>query len=126
MEEYLTYRERVNRLDRLERIAARFDSQFRMPLIGVKFGWDSILGLIPGVGDIATTLPSAFMIYEGTKMGVRRRALARMGANTMVDLTVGSIPVVGDLFDLHFKSHQRNVAVLRAEMSRARLAPAAA
>ncbi|AEI92138.1 DUF4112 domain-containing protein [Roseobacter litoralis] len=116
MDEYLTHSQRMNRLARLERIAHRLDNRFRMPLVGLRFGWDSVIGLIPGVGDIATTLPSAFMIYEGAKMGARRRTLLRMGANTAVDFLVGSIPVLGDLFDMQFKSHRRNVKLLRAEV----------
>ncbi len=116
MDEYLTHSQRMNRLARLERIAHRLDNRFRMPLVGLRFGWDSVIGLIPGVGDIATTLPSAFMIYEGAKMGAQRRTLLRMGANTAVDFLVGSIPVLGDLFDMQFKSHRRNVKLLRAEV----------
>ncbi|WP_227272116.1 DUF4112 domain-containing protein [Roseobacter weihaiensis] len=106
-----------NRLERLDRIARRLDSNFRIPVLGVRFGWDSVFGLIPGFGDLATAVPGVFMIYEGVQMGARRRVLARMGVNTAVDLLVGSIPLAGDLFDLFFKSHRRNIALLKAEVA---------
>lgn len=107
-----------DRLERLERVAKRLDSRFRLPVLGVRFGWDSVIGLIPGVGDVVTTLPSMFMIYEATLIGARRRTLLRMGANTAADFTIGSIPLAGDVFDVYFKSHRRNVALLRREMER--------
>lgn len=107
-----------NRLERLDRIARRLDSNFRIPVLGLRFGWDSVFGLIPGVGDLATAVPGVFMIYEGVQMGARRRVLARMGVNTAVDLFVGSIPLIGDIFDLFFKSHRRNIVLLKTEVAR--------
>ncbi|SFS21239.1 DUF4112 domain-containing protein [Yoonia litorea] len=99
-----------------ERWADALDARFR--IFGIPVGWDSILGLIPGVGDAITVVPAALMIHDGYKSGVRKRALARMMGNTALDLTFGSIPVLGDLFDATFKSHKRNVAVLKEELSR--------
>lgn len=110
--------DRQNRLDRLDRIASRLDTRFRIPVIGVRFGWDSVIGLIPGLGDLVTAVPGIFMIYEGAQIGVRRRVLARMGLNTALDFFIGGVPVVGDVFDLFFKSHKRNMALIRAEVAR--------
>ena len=107
-----------DRLRRLERVSTKLDSQFRLPVVGGRFGWDSVIGLVPGLGDIATTLPSLFMIYEATRIGARRRTLVRMTANTAADFAIGSIHVAGDIFDVYFKSHRRNVALLRREMER--------
>ncbi len=81
-------------------------------------GWDSILGLVPGVGDTITVVPAALMINTGYQAGIRKRALGRMIWNTGLDLAVGSIPLVGDIFDVAFKSHRKNVEVLRAELDR--------
>ena len=103
-------------LERYERWSRALDSRFS--LFGIPFGWDSILGLIPGVGDAITIVPAAMMINDGYRAGVRKRALGRMVWNTGVDLAVGSIPLVGDLFDVAFKSHRKNVAVLRQELAR--------
>ena len=108
---------RQKRLARLTRIAERLDGRFRLPGTGIRFGWDSILGLVPGVGDLVTTGPSLWMIYEGWQMGARKRVLAKMGANAMVDLTIGGLPLIGDAFDLYFKSHRRNVALLKRDLA---------
>lgn len=105
------------RLGRLERMANTLDTKFRLPVLGIPVGWDSILGLIPGVGDLVTVGPGAWMIVEGQRLGARKRVLARMAANTGVDAVLGGIPVLGDAFDLFFKSHRRNVAILRRELT---------
>lgn len=117
--------DRAARLARLDRLADRLDTRFRV--LGIRFGWDSILGLIPGVGDLATALPGAYIIAEGARMGARRRVLARMGLNTATDFVLGGVPIVGDLFDLAFKANRRNIALLKREMARVepRLPPAA-
>lgn len=107
---------RRNRVERLERLANRLDARFR--IFGIHFGWDSILGLIPGVGDAATALPGAAMFYEARRMGGRKRAAAHIAANTGIDMLVGGIPIVGDLFDVAFKSHKRNIAILKDELER--------
>lgn len=103
-------------LAKFDRWAELLDTRFNV--FGLKVGWDSILGLIPGVGDAITVVPAALMIHEGYRAGIRKRALTRMVWNTGVDLAVGTIPVVGDVFDFAFKSHKKNVAVLRSELSR--------
>jgi hypothetical protein len=104
------------RLARLDRLADQLDTRFR--LFGIRFGWDSILGLIPGIGDAATAAPGLYIITEAARMGARRSVLARMGANTAADFVIGGIPLLGDLFDLGFKSNRRNIALLKREMAR--------
>ncbi len=103
-------------LQKFERWSEALDSKFT--IFGLPIGWDSILGLVPGVGDAVTVVPAALMINAGYRNGVRKRALGRMVWNTGLDLAVGSIPLVGDLFDVAFKSHKKNVAVLRDEFAR--------
>lgn len=104
----------TERLKRLERLANLLDSRFTV--VGIQIGWDSILGLVPGVGDVATAAPTAFAVVEGARMGARKRVLGRMVLNGAVDLFIGGIPILGDVFDLFFKSHRRNVALLSAEI----------
>ena len=111
-------RKRRDRIDRLDKLATALDARFRIPGLGLPVGWDSILGLIPGVGDIVTALPGAAMFYEARRMGARRRAALRIALNTGVDLALGAIPIVGDAFDLVFKSHRRNIAILKDELAR--------
>ena len=79
----------------------------------VRFGLDSLIGLIPGVGDTAMLLPSLWIMAVAYKHGVPKRTIARMGWNAGVDYVVGSIPLLGDLFDLFYKSHRKNAALLR-------------
>ena len=105
------------RLARLDRLADQLDARFS--ILGIRFGWDSILGLIPGIGDVATAAPGVYIITEAARMGVRRSVLARMGVNSAVDLVVGGIPVLGDLLDVAFKANRRNIALLKREMAQA-------
>ena len=94
------------------------DSQLRIPGLGLRVGWDAILGLIPGVGALVTLAPGVAMIAEGRRLGARKAVLARMAGNTLLDMGLGSVPVVGDIFDLFFKSHRRNIALLKKEAAR--------
>ena len=112
----VTATDRIARLAKLERMAEALDSKFRLPVLGVPVGWDSILGVIPGLGDLVTVGPGAWMILEGHRMGARKRILGRMALNTTIDTALGSIPLLGDAFDLFFKSHRRNVSLLRREI----------
>jgi hypothetical protein len=108
----------ADRLSRIARVAALLDSRFRVPVIGVRVGWDSILGVIPGIGDAVSTVPAGWMIWQGYQMGARKRTLARMGLNAGIDLIVGGVPIIGDLFDVAFKSHKKNLALLQSDMQR--------
>ena len=110
-------------LTRLRRLAVKMDSAFRLPVVDVRIGWDAILGLVPGVGDVLALLPSAFILREAHRMGAPGSLLLKMGANTGIDLAIGALPVVGDLFDIGWKSKLRNVTLLEEhlvkEMARA-------
>ena len=105
-------------LARLQKLARTMDSAYRLPIIGTRIGWDAILGLVPGVGDVLALAPSAYIFKEAHRMGAPKGVLARMGVNTGIDLLVGSIPLVGDLFDIGWKSKLRNVALLEDHLSR--------
>ena len=105
-------------IERLDRLSNALDSQYRLPGTNFRFGWDFLLGLIPGVGDVATLLPSVFLIYRAKKLGARKRILGRMITNTGLDFLLGAIPFLGDVFDLIFKANNRNVAILKKELER--------
>ncbi|WP_420408427.1 DUF4112 domain-containing protein [Hoeflea sp.] len=104
-------------LIRLERLANLLDARFRLPGTQFRFGIDGIAGLIPGIGDTLAAAPSAWMIWRGHQLGVRRRKLARMIANSGIDYVIGLIPLVGDIFDVGFKANLRNAAILRDELT---------
>lgn len=106
-------------LARLRRLAVRMDSAFRLPLVNTRVGWDSILGLVPGVGDTLALLPSAYILKEAHRLGAPPGLLARMGVNSGIDYLIGSVPLVGDLFDIAWKSKLRNVALLEDHLLKA-------
>lgn len=108
----------TRRLDRLDRLARNMDSRYRVPGTNIRFGWDALIGLIPGVGDIATLGPAGFILLEAHRMGAPNGVKARMMANTGIDWVVGTIPLVGDLFDVGLKANRRNVALLRGHLEK--------
>ena len=103
----------LTRLERLDRISYRMDNAFRIPIIGRRIGWDGLLGLIPGIGDALSLGPAAYIVYESHRLGLPPDKLARQAVNVGIDSLMGTIPLVGDLFDIAFKANRRNVDILR-------------
>ncbi len=103
-------------LAELDRLATLMDSRFKLPIIPIRVGLDTIVGLVPGLGDVATLLPAGYIIARGAQLGARKRTLALMMMNAGLDATLGAIPVFGDLFDLFFKANRRNIALLRRDL----------
>ena len=100
-------------LHHLEQVAHWMDSRFRLPGTGIRFGLDGLLGLLPGVGDSVTALPALYVIARARGLGAPTHVQARMVGNVALDLLIGAIPLVGDLFDFGFKANRRNVELLR-------------
>ncbi|MGB7924898.1 MAG: DUF4112 domain-containing protein [Pyrinomonadaceae bacterium] len=97
----------------LDQLSRMMDGLFRIPGVGWRFGLDALVGLIPGVGDTASTLVSFYILASAVRYRVPKITLLRMGLNIGVDYVFGSVPVVGDLFDAWWKSNQKNVALIR-------------
>jgi hypothetical protein len=97
----------------LDQLSRWMDGLFRIPGTGWRFGLDAIVGLIPGVGDTVSTLTGFYILAAGVRYRVPKVTLLRMGLNIGVDYLFGAIPVLGDLFDMAWKSNQRNVELLR-------------
>ena len=97
----------------LDQLSNWMDGLFRVPGTGWRFGLDALVGLVPGVGDLATTAVSFYILAAGVRYRVPKVTLARMAANVAVDYLAGSVPFVGDLFDAAWKSNQKNVGLLR-------------
>lgn len=89
------------------------DDLFRVPVLGWRIGLDPLIGMIPGFGDTATSLVSFYILVNAVRYGVPKITLLRMGLNLGIDYVVGSLPVVGDLFDAWWKSNQRNLDLLK-------------
>jgi len=88
------------------------DSAYRVPGTRVRFGWDPIVGLVPGVGDFVTASFSALVLFRAFRLGVPRVVLIRMVLNILIDLVAGAVPVIGDLFDVAWQSNTMNFALL--------------
>ena len=88
------------------------DSAYRVPGTAIRFGWDPIAGLIPGVGDAATASFAVAVLYHAYRLGVPRVVLARMMLNTLIDLAAGLVPFAGDIADIAWKSNALNLALL--------------
>ena len=97
---------------RLAKLAWLLDSSIKVPGTNFRIGLESLLGLVPGVGDVAGGAISCWIILQGAKLGVSRAVLARMGANVLVEVVVGAIPIFGDLFDMAYKANNRNVRLM--------------
>jgi len=104
------------RMRRLRRVARLLDAQFRLPLTRFRFGFDSLAGLVPAGGDVATALLGLYIVNEARRMGVRPEILVRMLANLGLDMVVGLVPVAGDVADFFFKANLRNIQILEKEL----------
>ena len=89
------------------------DDLFRVPVLGWRFGLDALVGLIPGIGDTGTSLASFYILASAVRHGVPKITLLRMGMNIGFDYLIGSLPVVGDIADVWWKSNKKNIALLR-------------
>lgn len=98
--------------ERLERLAWVMDSALRIPGTTIRVGADAVLGLIPGIGNLATTAVSGYLIREAWRLGVPRRTIARMVANVAVDSVITAVPVVGNFADIFWKANRKNMAIL--------------
>jgi hypothetical protein len=110
--------ERERRIRRLERLAYVLDSRFTIPGLGWRFGVDGLIGLIPGIGDFASTAIGAYIVAEAVRFDVPAGKIARMIGNLAADGILASVPVVGDIFDFAFKAHRMNVHILLEHLGR--------
>lgn len=108
----MTEVERLKLLNRLTRMAKLMDTAWGIPFTKIRFGFDSVVGLIPGAGDAVNLGVSLYSLVLARKLGAPNSMLIRMAANAGIDFGLGSVPVVGDIFDLFFKSNTRNLKML--------------
>ncbi len=110
----------AKQLQRLQRLARAMDTAWGIPFTKIRFGMDSLLGLIPGAGDAIGFGISAYAIILAHRLGAPKALVVRMLANAAVDAGLGSIPIAGDIFDLFFKSNTRNVKLLTEFLEKSR------
>jgi hypothetical protein len=114
-------REPLNRaqvLRRLEWLTNFLDDRYAVPGTKFRFGWDTLIGLVPVVGDSVTTGLSVYFMWEASRLGVRKRTLWRMLGNVGLDFVVGAVPLVGDLCDVAWRANRKNLKLLKQELSR--------
>lgn len=113
----LSPRGRLRRdLERARVLGDLLDDRFEVA--GVRFGFDSLIGLVPGVGDLATAGLSLYPVYLAGRHGLGSWTVARMLGNVVLDFLIGLVPLVGDLADMGFKANKRNVALFRRAAER--------
>jgi hypothetical protein len=104
----------------LERLADLLDSRWRIPGTRIPIGIDGIASIFPVVGDSATGVVAAYLVFQAARFGVPKSVLLRMAGNVGLDWAVGSIPVLGTVFDIGFKANRRNMNLLRRHLERER------
>lgn len=97
----------------LDDLSHYLDGLFRVPGTTWRFGLDSLIGLIPNVGDTLTLIPSLYILVSGVRYGVPKITLLRMGFNLGLDYVVGSVPFIGDAFDFFWKANKQNMDLIR-------------
>lgn len=103
-------------LERLEWLAWFTDSAVTIPGTRRSVGADGVLSLVPGVGSLAGTGISLYVMGEALRHGAPAGVVTRMGLNIAADTLLGAIPLVGFLFDMAFKANTRNLNLLRQHM----------
>lgn len=105
----------VSKLRRLaELLVTLLDDRFRIPGTDVRFGLDPIIGILfPGAGDAVTGAGSIGLLALALRRGVPASVLRKMVLNILIDAVFGSLPLIGDVFDVAFKANRRNMELLR-------------
>ncbi|HEX4882941.1 MAG TPA: DUF4112 domain-containing protein, partial [Casimicrobiaceae bacterium] len=102
--------------ERLITLSRLLDAAVEVPGLRTRVGLDALLGLLPGVGDVVAAGLGLYLVMEARQLGASRWLQARMIGNLLVDTAVGAVPIAGDLFDVYFKAHMRNLKLLQKEL----------
>jgi hypothetical protein len=110
-------RSRAERIARLDVLASLLDTAFIVPGTNIRFGVDALIGLVPGIGDVVTTLMSLYIVQEARALGAPRHLIARMLVNVALDGVVGAVPLLGDAFDVMWRANRRNMTLLQRHLA---------
>lgn len=105
-----------DRLARARTLTNLLDNAVRVPGTSMRFGLDPVLGLIPGLGDVAGAVLSGYVVLLASQLGAPTAVIVRMLGNIVIDTVGGTLPVLGDLFDAGWKSNSRNLALLERHL----------
>lgn len=109
--------------EHLKRLSFILDNSIKVPKTNITLGVDSLLGLIPGVGDFAGAGLSLYLIYSAFTLGVSKTKILSMFSNSCFDALLGIVPFFGDAFDVYFKSNSRNVDIIEEAIDNGELSP---
>ena len=104
---------KVPQLRWVDSFSRTLDTRFRIPGTDIRFGLDFILGLVPGAGDLISMGMSGTLVATMARHGASPRLVARMLLNVFLDAFFGSVPILGNLFDLFYKANYRNAELMR-------------
>jgi hypothetical protein len=103
-------------IEDLEKFADWMDSKFQIPGTQINFGLDSLFGLIPGVGDTITMASTGYLLRKAQEYNMPKLTMAHMVWNMFIDWLIGLIPLLGDIFDIGWKSNKKNVALIKKHL----------
>lgn len=101
------------RADNTKKLAELLDSKFRIPGTNIRFGIDPIIGLIPGVGDWLAGVVSLYFLLQAAALKAKAWVLLRMLMNILIDIIIGAIPLLGEIFDVGWKANLRNEKLIQ-------------
>ncbi|MBP0006294.1 MAG: DUF4112 domain-containing protein [Cyanobacteria bacterium SBC] len=108
--------DRAKTLKQLRRLSHLLDNAIPIPGTPYRFGLDPLLGMVPGGGDVAGALLSAYIILQSARLGLPKASLGRMFLNVLTEMVLGVIPLLGDLFDFAWKANAKNVELLESHV----------
>lgn len=103
---------------RVEALEMLLERSFHFPGTKIPFGLDSIIGLVPVLGDVVTAAMGAYMVWEARNLGMGKFQLIRMAANVGIDTVLGAIPLVGDAFDFVWRSNSKNLRIIKKHLDK--------
>ena len=104
------------KLTRLRQLSENLDESFTIPGTNIKFGIDALIGLVTGGGDLIGGLFSLYILRTAIKMKLPKSAILSIMFNIILDTTIGIVPVVGDIFDIFWKSNKRNMRIIEKHL----------
>ncbi len=103
---------------RVEALEKLLERAFHIPGTKIPFGLDSVIGLVPVLGDVVTAAMGAYIVWEARNMGMSKWQLIRMSFNVGIDTLIGAIPFVGDAFDLVWRSNSKNLRIIKKHLDK--------
>ena len=103
---------------RVEAMEKLLERAFHIPGTKIPFGLDTVVGLVPVLGDVITAAMGAYIVWEARNLGMSKWQLVRMAANVGIDTAIGAVPLVGDVFDLVWRSNSKNLRIIKKHLDK--------